>query len=294
LALAVPVIAGLAVGILVIIVFAFTFSSNNDYMYGTTPNNLNLSITGLKESYHAGEPITFTLRVTGYGDCYQTPNAAIWNASSAFASSPIWKSGTPALTCDSNTQFAHFINDTYHWGEDRNVTVATTGNYVFGARIGVNPAIQEEFTIITSDSANGNTSGVKCDLLSLCTYQLKAENSTYLINFRFNGTIEKMAVDGPTETLTIFLRPEGSTYLQIAIPREVVDTRLGVDSKSGADAEFAVFLDEQNVDANEFPKEAREWTKTLGISDNPEQYRMLSIAIPEGTETVEIVGTWLI
>jgi hypothetical protein len=55
--------------------------------------------------------------------------------------------------------------------------------------------------------------------------------------------------------------------------------------------EFAVFLDDENVDANELPKEAHEWTKTLGISDNPEQYRMLSIAIPEGTVTVKIVGT---
>jgi hypothetical protein len=294
LALAVPVIAGLAVGILFIIIFAFSSGSIPNSAMSTIPNNLNLSIAGLKESYHAGEPITFTLRVTGYGDCYQTPNAAIWNASSAFASSPVWKSGTPAFTCDSGSQFVHFINDTYHWGEDRNVTVATTGNYVFGARIGVNPAIQEEFTVHTSDSAIGNVpSSVKCDQLSLCTYQLKAANTTYPINFRFNGTIESMALESPTETLTIKLKPEGSTYLQIAIPREVVDPRQGADGKTGAEVDFAVFLDEQNVDANELPKES-EWTKTLGISDNPEQYRMLSIAIPEGTDTVEIVGTMLI
>lgn len=285
----------MGVGILLIIIFAFIFNSTGNSAFSTTPNNLNLAIEGLKESYRVEEPITFTLRVTGYGDCYQTPNAAIWNASSVFASRPVWRSGLPNLTCDSNSQFAHFINDTYHWGEDRNVTVTNAGDYVFGARIGVNPTIQEEFTVITGDSANGNAaSGVKCNLLSLCTYQLKAENSTYPINFRFNGTVEKMVVDGPTETLTIFLRPEGSTYLQIAIPREVVDSRAGADAKSGADVEFAVFLDEINVDANELPKEAREWTKTLGISDSPEQYRMLSIAIPEGTATVEIAGTMLI
>lgn len=142
-----PVIAGLSVGILLIIIFALVFNTTSNSGMSTTPNNLNLAIDGLKESYRIGEPITFTLRVTGYGDCYQTPNAAIWNASSAFASRPIWRSGTPSFTCDSNLESNHFIDDKYSWGEDRNVAVNETGNYVFGARIGVNPAVQKEFRV---------------------------------------------------------------------------------------------------------------------------------------------------
>lgn len=85
--------------------------------------------------------------MTGTGDCYQTPNAAIWNASSAFESRPIWHSGTPAWTCDPNLEFDHFIDDRYSWEEDRNVTISEAGDYVLGARIGVNPAVQKEFTV---------------------------------------------------------------------------------------------------------------------------------------------------
>jgi hypothetical protein len=145
----IPVIAGLSIGILLIVIFTqiFSDSESNSGSYGTTLNNLNLAIGGLKESYRVEEPITFTLRVTGYGDCYQEPNAAIWNASLAFASRPIWKSGTPNFTCDPNLESDHFIDDKYSWGEDRNVTITNAGDYVFGARIGVNPAVQKAFTV---------------------------------------------------------------------------------------------------------------------------------------------------
>lgn len=142
-----PVIAGLVVGIAAIIVLALAFNSPSNSTFGTTPNNPNLTIEGLKDTYRVGEPITFTLRVTGYEDCYQTPNAAIWNASSAFASRPIWRSGTPVFTCNPNLQFDHFIDDKYSWREDRNVTIKEAGDYVFGARIGVNPAVQKEFRV---------------------------------------------------------------------------------------------------------------------------------------------------
>ena len=146
--ISIPVIAGLSVGILLIVILALVFfNSPSNSTFSATPNNLSLTIDALKESYHVGEPLTFTLRVTGYGDCYQTPNAAIWNASSAFASRPIWRSGTPAFTCDPNLQSDHFVDDKYSWGEDRNVTITEAGDYVFGARIGVNPAVQKEFTV---------------------------------------------------------------------------------------------------------------------------------------------------
>ena len=146
--ISIPVIAGLSVGILLIVILALVFfNSPSNSTFSATRNNLNLTIDGLKESYHVGEPLIFTLRVTGYEDCYQIPNAAIWNASSAFASRPIWRSGTPTFTCDPNLQSDHFIDDKYSWGEDRNVTITEAGDYVFGARIGVNPAVQKEFTV---------------------------------------------------------------------------------------------------------------------------------------------------
>ena len=126
----IPVIAGLSIGTLLIVILALVFNSTDTSTISATPNNLKLAIDGLKESYRIGEPITFTLRVTGYGDCYQTPNAAIWNASSAFASRPIWRSGLPSFTCDPNLESDHFIDDKYAWGKDRNVTITEAGDYL--------------------------------------------------------------------------------------------------------------------------------------------------------------------
>jgi hypothetical protein len=34
----------------------------------------------------------------------------------------------------------------------------------------------------------------------------------------------------------------------------------------------------------EIPIQAREWTLLLGISENPEKYRILNIPVPEDTE----------
>lgn len=142
-------IAGLTVGIATIIVFATIFNSPSNSSPSATSGNLRLTVEGLKGSYHAGEPITFTLRVTGYGNCYQTPNAAIWNASAAFASIPIWRSGLPSQTCDSNSQqqSVHAIDDLYSWGEERTITINKAGDYIFGARVGENPVAQKEFKV---------------------------------------------------------------------------------------------------------------------------------------------------
>jgi len=136
---------------------------------------------------------------------------------------------------------------------------------------------------------------VSCQEHSLCTYQLEVGNSTYPINFRFNGTIESMTADLPTKNLNIKLQPPvRPASLQIAIPREVVDSRAGADGKSGADDDFVVFADQipTNDDVKEFSTKEGTWAKDLGISDNPEKYRILEIHIEQGTQTVDIVGTW--
>jgi hypothetical protein len=100
-----------------------------------------------------------------------------------------------------------------------------------------------------------------------------------------------MTADREVQSLTIELKTERSASLQIAVPREVVDSRAGPDAK-GPDEEFAVFVDEVPVDIEEIPIQAHECTIALGISENPEKYRILVIPIPEGTEIVEIIGTW--
>jgi hypothetical protein len=144
-----------------------------------------------------------------------------------------------------------------------------------------------------ADGAESKLSTIKCEQSSLfCTYQLFVGNRTYLMNFRFNGTIENMTANTTTQTLTIGLDGQSSSNLTIAIPREVVDSRAGSDRKSGADTDFAVFLDEENGESFEYSPQDEKWANALGITDHPESYRILVIPIKEGTERVDIVGTW--
>jgi hypothetical protein len=109
-----------------------------------------------------------------------------------------------------------------------------------------------------------------------------------------NGTIENMTSDMPGKILTIRLQPpQGPASLQIAIPREVVDAKAGADGISGADEDLVVFADEIPADdVSEFSTKEGTWAKELGISENPEKYRILVISIEQGTVTVDIVGTF--
>ena len=152
----IPVIAGLSSGIAMIIVFALIFGPPASPTDAPTiaptvlepTYHVNLTIVGMKDSYRVGGPISFTLRVNGYGYYCQSPNAAIWNASSAFASIPIWRSGLPILLCQSPQTTNHIVDDNYSWGLDRNITIEEPGRYVLGARIASDPAVQKEFTVI--------------------------------------------------------------------------------------------------------------------------------------------------
>lgn len=73
---AVPVIAGLAVGIAFVALFASFFSSAEI----VTGQHIDVSIEGLKTEYAIGEQITYTVKANGYGvlsDAY--PYAKIIN-----------------------------------------------------------------------------------------------------------------------------------------------------------------------------------------------------------------------
>ena len=129
-----PVIVGLGAGIALIVIFA------------SAPNPLHLTIEGMKESYRVNEPITFTLRVSGYGQYCQSPNAAIWNASSSFASVPLWRSGLPSVLCPPYQQ-PHFVDDRYSWRQDRSAVIDKSGEYIFGANVGSEPTVQKEFAV---------------------------------------------------------------------------------------------------------------------------------------------------
>jgi len=94
------------------------------------------------------------------------------------------------------------------------------------------------------------------------------------------------------QTLEIQLKADRPTSLQIALPREVLDSKSNPEDPNSADSDFAVFVDQIPIDPTEISME-NPWKEALGISDHPEKYRILLIPVEQGSKMVEIVSTWL-
>ena len=79
--IAIPVIAGLAIGIAFI--FLLYFSTSHDTVSGMTISGINISLSGMKNEYSTTEPLNFTLSAIGHGViCGFDPTAKIVEAQS--------------------------------------------------------------------------------------------------------------------------------------------------------------------------------------------------------------------
>jgi predicted secreted protein with PEFG-CTERM motif len=113
------------------------------------------------------------------------------------------------------------------------------------------------------------------------TFQLKAAGQTYQIQYMINGgSVKNMTIDGPTSTLTVTIASTADGKLDIKLPRSVIDSRMGTDGKTGNDQPYAIFIDEVNTDATEA-------TPTADM-------RQLSIDFDQGSQSVDIVGTFAV
>jgi len=111
---------------------------------------LNLTISGMKDTYRVGEPIAFNITASGFGYYCQSPNSWIQNASLFQNSFPIWRSGLPIPLCISPPPSSEYrsVNDVYPYDKDNNITISEPGNYTLGSRIAGDPPVKKEFRII--------------------------------------------------------------------------------------------------------------------------------------------------
>jgi len=117
------------------------------------------------------------------------------------------------------------------------------------------------------------------------TFNLKVGDKTYSIQYKITGgTVQNMVADTPTSTLNVTISSTADGNLLIKLPRNVIDMRTQKDAngdlRAGADGTFEVFADTENIGANE--------TQTTV------DQRTLSIDFAQGTETIEIVGSYAI
>jgi len=291
LGVAVPVIVGLAVGIAFIVIFDIVFNNSHFQLTSTNQhqNNIEYSNRWIKLTKEMDEVKAFlahypTAKTTVYNNVRIVDYLAYDNITSKFANLRL-----QIAPDNSHVTFAQ-IQCAQVDAKSSEVTNQDSVREIHGQQIfGIAEFLQDDKCPQIMESKFGR---VDCKPLSLCTYNLKKDDTLYPINFRFNGTIENMTTDLHTITLTIQLKAESTTSLQIAVPREVVDSRTGGDGISGADDDLVVFVDQVPADdVREFSTKEGTWAKDLGISDNPEKYRILVIHIEQGTKTVDIVGT---
>ena len=114
------------------------------------------------------------------------------------------------------------------------------------------------------------------------TFTIKVGNDSYPVQYKITGgTVANMVPSTATSDLTITINSTDKGNLQIRLPRNVIDARAGTDKRSGPDDNFTLFADDVPSDT---------WDQTEQTADR----RTLSIDFEQGTETIDIVGTWAI
>jgi predicted secreted protein with PEFG-CTERM motif len=112
-------------------------------------------------------------------------------------------------------------------------------------------------------------------------FTIRIGSQSFPVEYKISGgTVQNMVPDEATATLTVTISSTAEGNLQIRLPRNVIDSRDGADGRSGADDVFAVFADEENIEFDE--------------AETTVDRRTLSFDFAQGTETIEIVGTWAI
>ncbi|HEV8406036.1 MAG TPA: PEFG-CTERM sorting domain-containing protein [Nitrososphaera sp.] len=113
-------------------------------------------------------------------------------------------------------------------------------------------------------------------------FNIRVGDKTYPVEYQITGgSVTNMVPEEKTMTLTVTISSTANGNLQIRLPRNVIDAREGPDGRSGADEDFVVFADE-------VPSDVSNETETTV------DRRTLTIDFEQGTETIEIVGTWAI
>jgi len=112
------------------------------------------------------------------------------------------------------------------------------------------------------------------------TFTIKVGDKSYPVQYKITGgTVQNMVPSTATSDLTITINSTDKGNLLIRLPRNVIDARAGSDLRSGADENFTLFADDVPSDT---------WDQTEQTADR----RTLSIDFEQGTETIDIVGTW--
>jgi predicted secreted protein with PEFG-CTERM motif len=110
------------------------------------------------------------------------------------------------------------------------------------------------------------------------TFDLTAGGQPHPIQYMITGgSVENMTIHSENQTLGVTINSTSNGTLALRLPREVIDSKTG----NGSDADFAAFIDNaEYTDAGEIESAA--------------DTRTLLIGFPEGTGSIDVIGTSVI
>ena len=221
-------------------------------------------VTTDKASYSMGETIVITGEVR---DLYGIPIGLIIKNDIAIV-------GLDQITVGADKKFrTEFV---------AGGTMKTVGTYTIEVTYGNESRTATtsfEFTGVMEDQTSGDqTSGDQItEQESIVTdTTISVQGSVDLIGYEITGgKLLSIMTDVDANSLIILIDATDDGSLTITIPRSVLDALLG----DGSDDDFFVLVDGEEVDFDE-------------ITSSTD--RILIIAFPAGTETIEIIGTFVI
>src|SRR5215218_9510795 len=150
-----------------------------------------------------------------------------------------------------------------------NATDGATTNGTDGATTNATDGATTNEANVPAINATGGGGG------NWTTFDLTAGGQTLPIQYMITGgSVENMTIHSENQTLGVTINSTDDGTLALRLPREVIDSK----TVEGSDADFAAFIDNaEYTDAGEIEPTA----------DN----RTLLIGFPQGTESIDVIGT---
>lgn len=289
--LSIPVIAGFAVGVFFIILFASFMNINGNsqpHFIGKYPF-IKLSVSGLKDSYSMREPLNFILSAMGYGaNCIESPEILISNSYRVL----VWSYQTFNLMgCgDPDLSYPHKIADTWSTERlDEPLYLNQSGTYTMIATY-YGETIEKRFNINSPDTAatspyldaDGN---IDCEKYS----EPAAEPGLCLF-----GRVPVMALNIAGNN--IYYGDNGS----FCAPAVCVDTVLIVPEKlirieKGTEIEFETigFRQPEQVDVSLWKGVNRPVFGDLQLKQSTDDNSKFTVDLPDGDYILQLGVQWM-
>lgn len=222
---------------------------------------VDITVSGLQQQYAIGEPISFEIKINGYGyDACEIPYVSVLG----YNGSTVWQSlKTPWISCIPGRGYHNTVIEMNTLGGP--FSINQTGTYTVHVDYASN-STEAKFDVVPKTVLIPNT-----PQLEKIPVIINGVNSDYSFNYTITGgEIEQAKADMVNKELILSMKTTGNGTLVADLPRALIDSKI-----NGQDSAFIVLQDGTEVRYNQ--------TTTS-------QSRILSISFQYGVSQIEITA----